>query len=230
MNFDKRSLLPAAVMLILAAAANSFQPTEVMAKSKPLHLEQVFPAAFGAWHLDTSLVPLEIDPELQAKLNRTYNETLSRTYIDGSGNRIMLSVAYGGDQSSDSTQVHRPEFCYAAQGFVLTAPRDTLYSFERRSLQLRELVAQQGRRNEPITYWVTIGNRSTVPGFGRKIAQIEYGLMGKVPDGMLVRVSSISDNNPAAFVLQRHFIQDLYRAVPDGYRDRVFGSNKKDNS
>lgn len=227
---DKRSLFPAALLLLLALGANRFKPTEVMAQTQPLHLEQVFPATFGDWRIDTSLVPLEIDPELQAKLNRTYNETLARTYTDSAGNRIMLSVAYGGDQSSDSTQVHRPEFCYAAQGFVLTPAQDSLYRFDSRALQLRELVAHQGRRNEPISYWVTIGDRSTVPGFGRKIAQIEYGLMGKVPDGMLVRVSSINDDNSAAFVRQRRFIQDLYLAVPGAYRDRVFGSNKKDNS
>lgn len=61
---------------------------------------------------------LEITPELANNLDKLYSQTLTRTYINNDGYRIMLSVAYGENQlSSDVTQVHRPEFCYVAQGF-----------------------------------------------------------------------------------------------------------------
>ena len=41
---------------------------------------------------------------------------------------------------------------------------------------------------------------------------------------MLVRVSSISENQGEAFVLQSHFIQDMEAAMTPGFRARYFGS------
>jgi len=86
------------------------------------------------------------------------------------------------------------------------------------------VLAQLGQRNEPITYWVTLDESATLPGFGRKLQQIRYGLKGQIPDGMLVRVSSISGSETEAFALQQSFLQQLYLAVPAEMRGRYFGS------
>ncbi|GGY15654.1 exosortase-associated protein EpsI, B-type [Paludibacterium paludis] len=228
MAIDKRSWLPALVLAAAAAAAVALTPRQVMAQANPIKLVKVFPESFGDWKTDTSLAPVEIDPSLQALLNTVYNDTLSRTYINSSGQRIMLSVAYGGDQSSDSTQVHRPEFCYVGQGFTISAPSDSRFNLPDRSVSLRNMVARQGPRNEPISYWVTVGETSTLPGLGRKLAQLEYGLTGKVPDGMLVRVSSIDEDNGHAIQVQKQFITDMYQAIAPVYRNRVFGANKQE--
>ena len=69
------------------------------------------------------------DIQIRAKeaiINKIYNQTLTRTYINPRGDRIMLSIAYGRDQS-DALQMHKPELCYPAQGFrLLNNQRGTL--------------------------------------------------------------------------------------------------------
>jgi EpsI family protein len=83
-------------------------------------------------------------------------------------------------------------------------------------LKVRQLLAQQNERLEAITYWMTIGDLPTLPGVPRKIQQLRHGLRGEIPDGMLVRVSSLKMASTDAFALQARFIADLQRAVPDG--------------
>ncbi|HEU4708706.1 MAG TPA: EpsI family protein, partial [Methylophilaceae bacterium] len=91
------------------------------------------------------------------------------------------------------------------------------------TLPVRRLLAVQGRRNEPITYWITIGDQATLPGLKRKLQQIGYGLTGKIPDGMLVRVSSISSQTGSAYQLQEKFIRDMLQNMDTQDRLRVAG-------
>jgi EpsI family protein len=156
-------------------------------------------------------------------LNELYSQTLARTYINAKGQRIMLSIAYGSDQSNEATAVHRPEFCYSAQGFrVRTLSKETV-KIGQTLVPVARVLAQLGQRNEPITYWVTLDEAATLPGVGRKLQQIRYGLRGEIPDGMLVRVSSISTSEPDAFALQQSFLDEMYAAVPAEVRGRYFG-------
>jgi EpsI family protein len=162
-------------------------------------------------------------PQTQALLDSIYNQTLVRTYINPLGYRIMLSVAYGGDQS-DATRAHLPEVCYPAQGFQITANEAGQIRLLDRPVPVRYLMSRYGSRNEPITYWLVVGDQVTVSRTDQKLAQFRLGLKGYIPDGMLVRVSSI-DNNPShGYQQQEAFLRDLAQAVPLAGRDRVFGA------
>ncbi len=87
-------------MLAAAGMALGLKPTEKVADAGPkVDLETLIPKAFGDWKIDETIVPLLVDPETQAKLDKIYNQTLTRTYVNSQGARIMLSIAYGGDQS-----------------------------------------------------------------------------------------------------------------------------------
>ena len=107
-----------ALMAMAAVAGETLRPTNRLSETKtPIVLEKQVPEAFGEWRLDTSIRPLVPDPGLQAMLDTLYSQTLARTYVNAKGERVMLSIAYGSDQSNEATAVHRPEFCYSAQGF-----------------------------------------------------------------------------------------------------------------
>lgn len=183
----------------------------------------MIPKQFGDWQMDASMVPLQVSPDVQANLDRIYNQTLSRTYINEKGERIMLSIAYGGDQS-DTTQVHKPEVCYPAQGFAVEklsmATLDVGYS----KLPIKRMVAVQGNRVEPVTYWITVGNQVTSNATARKLAQLKYGLTGKIPDGLLFRVSSISRDDNAAFAEQAIFIRNILSALSPEMRAKLIGA------
>ena len=171
-------------MLTSAALAVALKPSERMADElPPIALEKVVPLQFGDWRIDDSIVPVSTSPDVQARLDEIYSQTLARTYANAQGQRIMLSIAYGADQSGDGNQVHRPEFCYTAQGFQLMGSRIGQLATEYGVLPVRRLLAVQGHRNEPITYWITIGDKATLPGLQLKINHLGYGITCIVPDG-----------------------------------------------
>ena len=221
----RRVLLLTALMVAAAGAGELLRPTERLAELKPrIVLDQQVPEAFGEWKLDRSIRPVVPDPSLQAMLDVLYSQTLARTYINPRGQRVMLSIAYGSDQSNEATAVHRPEFCYSAQGFRVQGAGSTHLSIGGTQVPVARVVAQLGQRIEPITYWVTLDEAATLPGFGRKLQQIRYGLRGQIPDGMLVRVSSISPVLDEAFTVQQRFLEQLHAAVPVAVRTRYFGA------
>jgi EpsI family protein len=215
----------ALAMACTAVAAEYWRPTYRLAEHKPrITLDTQVPTQFGDWRVDTSMVPILPDPGVQRQLDMLYSQVLARTYINSRGERVMLTIAYGSDQGSEATQVHRPEFCYSAQGFRVAGAGVARTAVGGAPLTVQRLVARLGRRNEPITYWVTLDESATLPGLGRKLRQMQYGVRGQIPDGMLVRVSSISGAEGAAFALQERFIDALYAAVPGEVRARYFGA------
>lgn len=220
--------IQAAIALLLiigtVAVAHAWRPTAHLADTRAkVDLEQWFPSAFGEWKVDTSIPVQLIAPDLQQFLATIYSQTLSRTYLNTKGDRIMLSVAYGGDQS-DASRAHRPEVCYPAQGFQIVASQTGEVATATHPLRVRQLVATAGARTEPISYWVTVGDRTVVSGTQQKLAQLAYSTRGVIPDGMLVRVSNISTDSGSAYVLHGQFIDQITRAMAPAVRDRVIGT------
>lgn len=211
-------------MLSSGALTKVMTPTIKAADQQAkVNLETMIPTVFARWQLDKTIVPVKVDPATQAKLDKIYNQTLSRTYVNQQGQRVMLSVAYGGDQS-DSLSVHKPEVCYVAQGFEISKIFNAEMLTQFGKLPIKRLIAVHGYRNEPITYWITVGDKATHTSLDQKIQQIRYGLTGKVPDGMLVRVSTIDTDEAAAYQIQTAFIQDMLAAIDTQGRLRIAGT------
>ncbi|MDP3662411.1 MAG: EpsI family protein [Nitrosomonas sp.] len=224
----KKSLVTSIILGVMMASSGALTvaltPTNKIADlQEKIDLEIMIPSKFGDWKIDESIIPLQVDAETQAMLDKIYNQTLSRTYVNSLGERVMLSVAYGGDQS-DNLAVHKPEVCYYAQGFeIMKTFADELLT-QYGKLPIKRLMAVKGNRNEPITYWITVGNKAVLPGIEEKLQQLRYGLTGSVPDGMLVRVSSIDSDKDKAYQLQNIFIQDLLLTVDVKERTRLIGT------
>lgn len=219
----RRALIVALSMGGAAALAHVGVPTHKIADQWHTDLKQMFPAQFGDWKVDSSMPLILPSPEVQAKLDAIYNQLLARTYVNvRSGERVMLSVAYGGDQS-DSMSVHLPEVCYPAQGFALQDKRGDELNLDGRRIPVQRLLTHQGSRYEPVTYWLTIGEAVAATTTQRKFAQMRYGLMGEIPDGMLVRVSTIDRDSKHAFAVQDEFLSAMAAAIPATYRNRILG-------
>ena len=218
------ALVVALLMMAGAAAGTWGRPTLHLADQigKP-DLEAMFPSRFGDWRTVTGQAPILPSPDVQAALDAIYNQVLARSYVNTSGQVIMLTVAYGGDQS-DGTSAHRPEVCYPVQGFAITSNQAGSLQLGRRALPVRRLMAQRGARNEPVTYWVSVGNQVVTTGIGQKLAQMRYGLRGVIADGMLVRVSSIDADLDRAYAVQGAFLEALSQALDAKSLDRVFGA------
>jgi EpsI family protein len=218
-----KAAVVALLMVLAFAGANAWRPTLHLADSRPkIELDALFPKMIGDWVVDDRMPVQLVSPDTAALLNKLYNQTLSRTYVNPKGERIMLSVAYGGDQS-DGTRAHRPEVCYPAQGFQIVLSQSGQLSLPTHSIPVRRLVAKQGGRTEPITYWTVIGDKVTITGTEAKLAQLSYGMRGVVPDGLLVRVSTIDTNAESAFLLHQQFIKQMAGAIPQASMALVVG-------
>ena len=206
-------LMIALAMLTTAGLAFALTPHERIGNQGPkVNLETMIPKQFGGWILDETIVPLLADPSQTKMINEIYNQTLSRTYVNPAGDRVMLSIAYGGNQSKE-LQVHKPEVCYVAQGFQIGKLNKSQIETPIGQIPVMNLVATQGARIEPITYWIRMGNSVTRGWFEQNLARISYGLTGKVPDGMLVRVSSISSDEKTAYKIQQIFLTDMLQGI-----------------
>lgn len=234
-EMSRRAFVISAVMggamVSTLALAKVATPTAMLAQSRPaVDLHALVPGSFSNWREDRSLVSVVVNPQAEATLKRIYADTLSRIYINERGERIMLSIAYGSDQGGESTQAHRPEICYAAQGFSIRENQVGTLKTERGDIPVRRLVAVNGARNEPLTYWVTVGDKATLPGFQRKLTQLAYSLNGTIPDGLIFRVSSIQPDAAAAYQLQDQFVNALFGSISEDQQVRLAGHLEKNKS
>jgi EpsI family protein len=220
-----RATLVAGVMVCASALAIAITPRTYMADQYPREkLAQIVPQAFGDWEVDRSIIPVPPSPDLQQVIDETYDETLALTYRNRAGQRVMLSLAYGRNQHK-GMNTHRPEICYPAQGFkLLQGSMPGQVQFGNRSIDVTRVVAGMGPRNEPITYWLLVGDKITHFGYPQRAIAMSFGLHGIIPDGVLVRVSSIDRDNDAGFALQERFIRDMLAAVPASRLPRLLGS------
>jgi EpsI family protein len=213
-----------ALMAGAAACAWALAPTQRMADGRgKLALEEAIPAAFGEWRVNPVVAPVTVSPDVQAELDKIYDQILARTYVNGRGDMVMLSIAYGGTQNR-SMQVHRPEVCYPAQGFQIEAAGKANLAAGATELPVMRLLARQGPRSEPITYWIRIGDKVVRGNVELGLARLAYGLGGRVPDGMLVRVSTISRDTDRAYEVQREFVAALLAALPPDTRALLVGT------
>jgi len=132
------------MMAVTALAAPALRPVPSSAPAPDL--ERIIPAAFGDWRLDSDDLPVPPTPEVKANLERIYSQVVSRTYVNSAGQRVMLMVAYGGDQS-DALKAHRQEACYAAQGFMIDGLHHGRVRAAGRDIPVTRMHAERGERS-----------------------------------------------------------------------------------
>lgn len=199
-------------------------PLSVNTGSK-IELETMIPKQFGDWHLDDSILPLSASPDQEALLKKIYSQILTRTYINNLGQRIMLSVVYG-DGIDRQLDVHRPEVCYPAQGFSVSQYTDQAINTLFGSLFVRRLVATNGQRIEPISYWIKIGDKAVSSTFERKLQKLKQILTGKADSGILARISSIEKDQDLAYKEQGAFINAMLQSMPEEQRKQLMGEQE----
>jgi EpsI family protein len=209
-------------MLMVSSAAITIVMTPSVDQQNQINLEALIPSEFNDWKIDVSVASLMVNPDEKGTINKIYSQTLSRTYINIQGERVMLSIAYGRDQRTD-LQIHRPEVCYLTGGFDIGRLTKTFVDTTIGRIPVMQLVAKQGTRNEPITYWIRMGDSLTRGWFEQKAATLSYELSGKVPDGLLFRVSTISNDEQDSYRIQQIFLTALMQAVRSEDRHWLVG-------
>jgi EpsI family protein len=224
MKLSVKSIVLLALMLLSAALGWAMRPRIYLSDERPpINLAAMVPTTFGDWHEEVNLVAQVVNPQQRDLLSKIYSQTLSRTYVNTQGYRVMLSVAYGKNQS-DSLELHKPETCYPAQGFTLLSKTPTVLDFSIKPISATRLATQLGQRFEPITYWTVVGDYVTNGGTGKKFAELRYSLANRIPDGMLIRLSSIDKDTANAYEIQRRFSKVMIEAIAPDNRNRFGGA------
>ncbi|QBE62527.1 exosortase-associated protein EpsI, B-type [Pseudoduganella lutea] len=210
-------------MLGAAWATHAITPTVRIADTRPqIRLAESIPAKFGEWEEDRSQVAAVINPTTQAELDKIYAETLSRTYVNQRGERIMLSIAYGSNQRDDLA-VHFPEGCYGGQGFAVAQTVAGELPTVAGKINVSRTEAKLNSRIEPITYWVVVGERSVPNSWEVKKIKLQYAFKGLIPDATLMRVSNITADRDGGYQLQQQFINEMLAAMPVALRNHFAG-------
>ncbi|MDQ1815245.1 exosortase B [Massilia sp. CCM 9210] len=220
-----RMALPAALLMGAALLATlAIKPQKMLADSEPaIVLETSVPGAFGDWKIDPDAVAVVPSSVQQEKVAAIYSQTLSRTYINSRGQRVMLTIAYGSNQTQ-SMRAHRQEVCYAAQGFQIRDLHNENIVIDGLPVPVTRMVASNGPRIEPVTYWFTMGSSVVRSYLDRQVVQLKYALSDFIPDGYLFRVSAIDADDKAAFAAQDAFVNDLMKHVAPTVRAKLIGA------
>lgn len=224
MNLRLRNLVLLVLMLAASGLALALRPTQKIAEQGPVvDLETMIPRTFGDWREEQQNSTQIVDPQQQEMIDKIYTQTLSRTYVNSQGYRIMLALAYGDDQR-DAMQTHYPEVCYPAQGFTLRDKQRGLLATTSGVISVTRILTNLGQRNEPVTYWTTVGDRVVGNSIQKKLAEMSYGLNGKIPDGLLIRVSSIDAEASNAYKIHALFADQMLNALAPVHRQRLNGN------
>lgn len=201
------------------------KPTRFMAEpSARMGYEQIIPKQFGDWKAEDDKGSLVVNPQQEAQLKNLYSEVLSRTYVHNlTGRKIMLSIAYGADQTHEN-QVHKPEVCYPAQGFELLGAQKDWVQTNFGQIPAMRVQTRHGQRGEPVTYWIRIGDKVVRGAIEQNLARVQFGLLGRIPDGLLFRVSEINPDTDLSYALQDQFINALLSSLSTENRKILIGA------
>ncbi len=209
-----RSLFLAVLMALAGAGISAVRPAEPRALAAP-DLDAMLPDDFGRWRR----VPLS-DAVLPAETRLGPGEAVAyRAYADDLGRLVTLVAAYG-PPLGDSVRLHRPETCYGAQGFAISARAVA----DAAGVPVVTLDAQSPARREAVTYWMREGEAFTVRARDSQWRRLTRGL-APAPDGALVRISTTGGERPQ-FDLHREFIEDFTNALPPDTRRLLLGARE----
>jgi EpsI family protein len=220
-------------LLLVAASglAYGLRPSPVM-DVRDVDLERQIPTAFGQWHeVRTGLVQIDLAPrgengKQEATLVWPYDRTLTRVYQRADGQVVMLALAWGSKQRQE-IKVHRPELCYPSQGMQVIEQKNAQLGLSSDAkLVVTHLLTRDASRVEPVTYWIRIGDRISLSAWQSRMEILKEGVRGRMPDGILVRVSQalpLTASPEGSYQVQENFLQELYSVADPAARRLLTG-------
>ena len=208
---QRRDFIVGGACLFGAAAAQALRPRNRVNLIGSAKLDDITPSNFGGWrqmHIGQVLQP-RTEGTLAAEL---YSQMLGRVYQNSSGDYVMLALAYG-DTQSDVLQLHRPETCYPAFGFAISDFSRGTIDVGSAHVRTRSLVAKASDRLENVTYWTRIGEYLPTTQSEQRKDKFKTALAGIIPDGILVRASSLGEDSERSLALNHAFLRDLLLAI-----------------
>ena len=214
----KTKFIMVIVLFIAAAALVMFYKVERVTQTRTANLAAI-PEEVGGWQM------IDEQTSMGTSASEFLNDVLFRTYKREDGKTIILAIAYGADQKQNFS-IHVPEGCYRAAGSDVTSI-GVVNDADIPGLELKRLLIRDKEKTEPMQYWIVLNGRVITSHFERKIKQVYYSLFNVQAGGVLVRVSSLSNDKEFQkdYEIQRSFITDLYKTLDPELRRLLFGES-----
>ena len=219
---SRRMVLIGLASGLTATTAYALKPRREEHRLIRTRLEDLIPTSVGPWSYGSAEGVVVARAE-EALPTEGYDQLIDRTYDAPGRPRIMLLVAYGSTQGA-TLQLHRPETCYPAQGFGLSNFSEPDLNFaSSRPVPARRFTATRDERVERLVYWTRIANSFPRNTAGEYRAILGSVLSGVVPDGILVRISTITPDTAAADEALDQFANELVRRTSPAGRQILLG-------
>ena len=220
---NRRDLLVGGAALVAAGTAYARmprRPTMLIGKDQ---LDKLVPLKIDNWSYEMASGLVLPPPDQLARL--LYDQQVTRSYASPDQLPVMLLMAYGSSQGG-MLQIHRPEICYPASGFHLTETQVTSIPLpDGHHVASRSFTASSDTRVEQVLYWTRIGDMVPTSWTGQRVAVIRSNLAGSIPDGLLVRLSTVSNDAAQAQITLKRFATEMLRAMPVAARHMLIGPN-----
>lgn len=204
-----------------------FMPQARDLYTSEVNLEQALPQQFGNWKAVPSAFSLADLTLGQNDLTaQFYDQSVMRAYRGPGGVEVMLAVAWGRRQHQE-VKVHRPELCYTAQGFQILDKKKVDVRIDGLNIPVTQLVARNSQRLEPVSYWIRLGDSFSSGPVETRLTLLKQGLLGNVPDGILVRASTVSRGDrelQSEFETHQAFLTDLLTHMDGVGRQLMVGN------
>jgi EpsI family protein len=184
-------------------------------------LDHIIPLQVGNWAYETASGLVLPPPDQLARL--LYDQQVARSYSSPDQLPVMLLLAYGSSQGG-MLQIHRPEICYPASGFRLSETQVTDIPLgNRQGIPGRSFIASSDTRVEQVLYWTRIGDHLPTNWYGQRLAVVRSNLVGTIPDGLLVRLSTVSQSAEQGQDTLKRFARAMLEAMPITTRRMLIG-------
>lgn len=214
----RRSVFLGVMLALIGAATAGLRPVHGVAASAP-DLNALLPSAFGVWR-EARLADIVLPQETELGPG---DAVAFKAYRDDAGRLLTLVIAYG-PPFGDSVRLHRPETCYAAQGFLVQSKSVSHLQAGDAAIPVVRLATEGATRRESVTYWLRQGDRFTTRASEAQVASLA-GLFQATSDGALVRVSTIEGGAPQ-FELHEAFLSSFVESLPPEGRRILLGASR----
>ncbi len=218
----RRGVLVGGAMTLTGAVTYAATPRRAEHRLAHEKLGNLVAKRIGPWSITTPAGVVTATEE--SEQTDGYDQLLTRVYVADGLPTIMLLIAYGSTQGG-SLQLHRPETCYPGQGFATADHEEVPLSLATgQAVATRRFTATRGDRVERVLYWTRIAGRFPLNSAGEYAAIIGSVLQGVVPDGVLVRFSTVGpDPRGEDVALTRFARMMIATAAPAGRKILVAG-------
>lgn len=225
---SRRELLVGSLLLAITAASELMKPTRQFDRLSHGELDAAIPLTVGEYRfVSSSGLVLPPRDELSEKL---YDQVLTRAYSAPGRLPVFALLAYGSVQNL-SLELHRPDECYPQQGFTITRPAPLLLALDRYRIPASMLTARRASGYvEQVLFWSRIGTQFPADRTDQSLLVAAENFAGRMPDGLLVRLSVPTADRQRGLAAARGFLADLEQGLPPLGRRIVFGETAKDKA